>query len=108
MCCEIRIFKTKKLNKMNTKDEKRGNAAVETKVHKIIVNGREKEFPEKEITFEQVIILAFGEISTNPNVSYAVTYKRGEGNKPEGSLVAGQSVKVKEGMIFNATATDKS
>lgn len=78
------------------------------KVHIIIVNGREKEFEGKEISFEEVIKLAFGEISSNANISYAVTYKRGEGNKPEGSLVAGESVKVKNGMIFNATATDKS
>lgn len=82
--------------------------ADKVKVHKIIVNGREKEFAGKEISFEEVIVLAFGEVSTNPNISYTVTYKRGEGNKPEGTLVAGESVKVKEGMIFNATATDKS
>lgn len=82
--------------------------ADKVKVHNIIVNGREKEFEGKEISFEQVIVLAFGAVSTNPNISYTVTYKRGEGNKPEGTLVAGESVKVKEGMIFNATATDKS
>lgn len=86
-----------------------GDAAAEkVKVHTIIVNGREKEFTGKEISFEQVIVLAFGAVSPNPNISYTVTYKRGEGNKPEGSLVACESVKVKEGMIFNATATDKS
>jgi hypothetical protein len=91
------------------KIENSGDATTEkVKVHKIIVNGREKEFTGKEISFEEVIVLAFGEVSTNPNISYTVTYKRGEGNKPEGSLVAGESVKVKEGMIFNATATDKS
>lgn len=90
-------------------NEQNGDATAEkVKVHKIVVNGREKEFEGKEISFEQVIVLAFGEVSTNPNVSYAITYKRGDGHKPEGSIVAGESVKVKEGMIFNATATDKS
>jgi Multiubiquitin len=39
---------------------------------------------------------------------FTVTYRRGEGNKPEGTLVEGETVKVKEGMIFNVTATDKS
>lgn len=91
------------------KEQSSGDATTEkVKVHKIIVNGREKEFPKREISFEDVIVLAFGEVSTNPNICYTVTYKRGHGNKPEGSLVAGESVKVKEGMIFNATATDKS
>lgn len=93
---------------MNTLHTSGDATADKVKAHTIIVNGREKEFAGKEISFEQVIALAFGEVSANPNISYTVTYKRGEGNKPEGSLVAGESVKVKEGMIFNATATDKS
>ena len=38
---------------------------------------------------------------------YSVMYQRGHGNK-SGSLVAGQSVKVKEGMRFDVTATDRS
>lgn len=74
----------------------------------IIVNGREQEWGEQEISFDQVIVLAFGSGSSNPNTAYTVTYKRGHGSKPEGILVQGESVKVKEGMVFNATATDKS
>jgi hypothetical protein len=93
---------------MNTQNNSGDATAKKVKVQTIIVNGREKEFEGREISFEQVIVLAFGTVSPDPNISYTVTYKRGEGNKPEGSLVAGESVKVKEGMIFNATATDKS
>jgi hypothetical protein len=85
-----------------------GVKAPKVKLYNIIVNGKQKEFEGNEISFEQVIELAFGTVSTGPKVSYAVTYKRGEGNKPEGSLVAGEVVKLKEGMIFNASATDKS
>ncbi len=80
----------------------------EKKIITIVVNGREKEWSEKEITFDQVIELAFGSLPSNPNIAYTVTYKRGEGNKPEGTMVKGQSVKVKDGEIFNATATDRS
>ncbi|WP_421977509.1 multiubiquitin domain-containing protein [Roseivirga seohaensis] len=78
------------------------------KITEIVVNGRAKPFDEKKISFEKVIVLAFGEISNNPNVFYTVTYKRGMGDKPEGSLVRGQEVRVKNKMIFNATCTDKS
>ena len=39
---------------------------------------------------------------------FTVTYTRGEGHKPQGTLVEGETVKVKDGMIFNVTATDKS
>lgn len=73
----------------------------------IIVNGREKQFPKEEISFAEVVALAFDTQPSNDTL-YTVTYKRGHGSKPEGTLVEGQSVKVKDGMIFNVTATNKS
>ena len=73
----------------------------------IIVNGREKKFTGKEISFKQVIELAFGTYEDNPNIVYTVTYSKGE-DKKEGTMTAGSTVKVKDGMIFNATRTDKS
>jgi hypothetical protein len=74
----------------------------------IVVNAREKTFTGREISFNQVVELAFGSVSPNPNIVYSVTYKRGEGNKPEGSMEKGDTVKIKDGMIFNVTQTDKS
>lgn len=73
----------------------------------IIVNGREKQFPKEEISFAEVVALAF-DTPHSPDTMYTVSYRRGHGNKPEGTLVEGQSVKVKDGMIFNVTATNKS
>ncbi|MFH1745028.1 MAG: multiubiquitin domain-containing protein [bacterium] len=74
----------------------------------IIVNGREKIVTSNELSFVHVVELAFGVIPTNPNTIYTVTYKRGHGNKPEGMMVDGDVIKIKDGMIFNVTATDKS
>ena len=74
----------------------------------IVVNAREKTFTGRESSFNQVVELAFGSVSPNPNIVYTVTYKRGEGSKPEGSMEKGDTVKVKDGMIFNVTQTDKS
>ncbi len=74
----------------------------------IIVNGKEKTVKDKELTYAQVIALAFDNPPTGPNFCFTITYRRGHGNKPEGSLIQGESVKVKDGMIFNVTATDKS
>jgi len=73
----------------------------------IIVNGRKKEFLGKEITFEQIVKLAFETPPYGENTMFTVTYKRGQGDK-EGSMLPGDSVKVKDGMVFNVTATDKS
>ncbi len=92
---------------MDNSVEHKHEAPGHNKEFTIIVNGREKVVTGKEISFSQVVELAFGTTS-NPNTIYTVTYKRGEGNKPEGTIVDGDTVKIKNGMIFNVTATDKS
>ena len=74
----------------------------------LIVNGRPKPWAEKKITFEQVVVLAFGTYDPNPARVYTVTYDRGPRQNPEGSMVKGDVVFVKDKMIFNVTATDKS
>jgi len=74
----------------------------------IIVNGQEKPVTEKEISFEEVVALAFDPVPTGPQVLITVAYRRGHGQKPQGTLTKGQSVKLKKGMIFDVTATDQS
>lgn len=75
----------------------------------IVVNGREKRVASaREITFTELIALAFGEAPASGMTSYTVTYTRGPWSSPEGSLVAGGDVRVDEGMVFNVTRTDKS
>jgi hypothetical protein len=74
----------------------------------IVINGRKKTVTKKELTFDEVVHLAFEPVPTGPNVLFTITYRRGQGNKPEGTLVQGETLKVKEGMIINVTATDKS
>jgi hypothetical protein len=74
----------------------------------IIVNGRIREVTGKELTFEQVVKLAFDDAVFNDVTVYTITYKRGDGHKPEGTMVEGESVKIKEGMVFNVKRTDKS
>lgn len=74
----------------------------------IYVNSREKVWKHAEISFEQVVELAFGPNNNNPNIGYTVTYSKGYEPKPEGTMVKGSIVRVKNKMIFDATATDKS
>lgn len=76
--------------------------------HTIVVNGQQKTVDSGGLSFDQVVALAFDPVPTGPNVMFTITYRRGHGDKPEGTLTEGQSVKVKEGMIFDVTATDKS
>jgi len=75
----------------------------------IVVNGRPKALPKKEVlTFEEVIALAFENPPTGDGIQYTVQYTRGHGNKPAGTLVEGQSVKIKEWMEFDVTSTNRS
>lgn len=84
------------------------NTSNEAKDSSVIVNGRERVIEVKEISFGEVLALAFSPVPDGPNWVFTVTYRRGEGNKPEGSMTYGSTVKVKKGMVFNVTATDKS
>ncbi len=74
----------------------------------LVVNGKPKPWTEKEITFEQVVILAFAKYDPNPNICYTVTYDRGPRQNPDGAMVRGDKVFVQNKMIFNVSATDKS
>jgi hypothetical protein len=74
----------------------------------IIVNGRLKKWSKKKISFEEVIVLAFDQYVEAATMVYTVAYEDGPRQNPEGSMVKGMIVFVKDKMIFHATATDKS
>ena len=74
----------------------------------IIVNGREKTVEDEELTFDRVVGLAFDDPPSGEFICFTITYRRAGGRKPEGALVEGEVVKVRDGTIFNVTVTDKS
>jgi hypothetical protein len=78
------------------------------KVYKIIVNGRQKEISTKTLTFDQVVALAFNPVPFGPNVQFTVTYRKGPRKNHEGSMTEGETVRIKDGMIFDVTETNKS
>jgi hypothetical protein len=91
-----------------TKSENRSPVEENRKTVTIVVNTRKHEVPKNHmISFEEVVTLAYPEPPTGQNVGFTVLYQRGQGNK-DGTLVAGQTVKVKDGMIFDVTPTDLS
>jgi Multiubiquitin len=74
----------------------------------IIVNGQKKTITTKTVTFDDIVKLAFPTPPSGANILYTVSYEDGPKANPQGSLKEGGTVKVKDGMIFNVTATDKS
>lgn len=93
---------------MNDSQEKKQDERGHNKEFTIIVNGRKKVVTAKELSFAEVVALAFDTPPTGQNIVFTVTYRKGDDHKPEGTLVEGEKVKIKDGMIFNVTATDKS
>lgn len=90
--------------KQNHNDNEHGH----DKNYTIIVNGRAREISLKELTYEEIVNIAYdNNPPTGPNVVITVTYAKAEGNK-QGTLLPGQSVKIKDGMVFNVKATDRS
>lgn len=74
----------------------------------ITVNARPHTWVAKEITFEQVVDLAYPGQPPNDQDTYTVRYSRGHDGHGTGSLTAGHSVRVKKGMVFDAYRTSRS
>ncbi|NPV89876.1 MAG: hypothetical protein HPY50_03760 [Firmicutes bacterium] len=74
----------------------------------IYVESTPHEWSIGEITYAEVVTLEVPDYPQHPEITYSVTYSRGHGNKPEGTLSPGGTVKVKEGMRFNVSETGQS
>lgn len=74
----------------------------------ITINARAKTVTSRELTYNEVLALAFDPVPQGDNWEFPIAFRRGEGNKPEGTLSPAETLKVKNGMIIDVTATDKS
>lgn len=84
-------------------------AKPDAKTVTVYFNGREKQIPAKDtISFEEAVAYAFDAPPSGDGVQFSVQYSRGHGDKPTGTLLEGQSVKVKKGMEFDVTPTNRS
>ena len=88
-----------------TKDQPGGRR--DLKLVTIYVNTQPYDVSEGAIFFEEIVKLAYPAAPYGENTGYSVMYEYGRGGK-EGTLIAGQSVKVKQFMRFDVTATDRS
>jgi hypothetical protein len=73
----------------------------------IIVNGRERTVAQNVLSFEELVVLAFGPPNTEIS-AYTLTFQRGPEKRDRGILVHGESAQLKSGMIFNVVRTDRS
>lgn len=82
------------------------NPPGQNKIYSIIVNGRPREVTEHKLIYLQVVQLAFLNEQPSEGKVYTVTFSNPRGN--DGSLVDGQDVVIKDGMVFNVKKTDRS
>jgi len=93
---------------MNNAETQHKEQEGRTKRFKIVVNARPKEVADDEQSFNQIVALAFNPVPTGPNIVFTISYRKGPKENPEGTMTPGQTVEIKDGMVFDATATDKS
>lgn len=85
-----------------------------TEAIEIIVNGRAKSLsrksltPDGEISFGEVVELAFDPPPSGPYIQFRVSYRHGAGRPTNGTLAESSLAKVQEGTVFNVTYVDKS
>jgi Multiubiquitin len=89
--------------KMSNEQEQKGE-----KEFKIFVNTREKEVKTDTLSFDDVVKLAFGSIPTGDGAMATVIFHDADQKPADGSLVQGQSVKIKNGTSFDVTPTNRS
>ncbi|WP_373929011.1 multiubiquitin domain-containing protein [Sphingomonas aerolata] len=83
------------------------NAKRPTVEIEIIVNTRPRTVPGPEVTFEQIVEMAFPG-PHEPNVVFSMTYRKAASTPHAGELGAHGSVTIKQGTVFNVTRTVQS
>lgn len=73
-------------------------------MNRIIVNGETRYLSFAELSYDDIARLA----DVRPVPGITITYRKGPAENPEGSLLEGQTVKLQEGMIFNARLTNNA
>ncbi len=78
------------------------------KAFDIIIDGTTFRVPNDEVSFDEVVDLAYPDGGRGPLIKYTVNFYNGGARPPEGKLTEGQKTKVKDGTVFNVTRTDRS
>jgi hypothetical protein len=81
--------------------------ALHPRESEIIVNARKRTVKGEEVSFEEIVQLAFPG-SHEPNVAFSMTFRHAASEPHAGELGPGGHVKVKNGTVFNVTKTIRS
>lgn len=74
----------------------------------IFVNGTPETVLTPRLSYWDVVKIGFPDAKLEDNLVYTIDYSAGPHQNPEGALGEGESVRVKDGMKFYVTPSDKS
>lgn len=77
---------------------------------RIVINGRSSMIDREDISYDELVSLAFPDVPLDSPGSNAltVTFRNGTPERPEGSLIKRDRIRLHPGTVFNVTATNKS
>ena len=78
------------------------------KMFLITVNGRQRQVERDELSFDELVDIAFDDPAKGPEIVFTITFREAGGRIPEGELDEGQRLKVRDGTIINVARTDQS
>lgn len=74
----------------------------------IAVNGEPHATTETRLSFDELVKIAYPTPPTGACIEFTITYRDGPRANPKGTLTADHSVRIKKGMKFDVTPTDRS
>ena len=74
----------------------------------ITVNGRQREVEPDELSFDELVDLAFEDPARAPQIVFTITFREAGGRISAGELDEGERLKVRNGTVINVTRTDQS
>jgi hypothetical protein len=84
-------------------------SATHPRDYTIFVNAEQKTVHKRELSFDEIVAIAYPNPKPGLEVRYTITYKRAVAPKPQGKLTQGHSVVIrKHGTIFDVVRTYKS
>lgn len=102
------VWNRRPKKEVKTMNDKSKSVERGKKTIKIVVNGRSREVTTNEISFDELVDLAFHDPPRGPQIVFTITFRNGESRIAEGVLDEGQTVKVQNRTIIKVTRTDPS
>lgn len=74
----------------------------------IIVNGRTRQVEFNELTFDELVDLAFDDPARGPQILFTITFRKAAHRFESGELDPGQTLRVQDDTEVDVTRTDQS